>query len=197
MWYRISFIPWMKYRVWAPSFTSPWLAPQLPPKLKRSPKKASNMTTWDQGSRSTVVSFFSSPHVSLYRQSDPVNVHIDIGLFVSVVVGVWGLRFWVLGWRQAEFVVWFLGNAEGMQHFGIGGFVLGVEYFHGFGIWVVVCFSLRKFGIYSSHGAPSMIIWDSLSTFPSSSQVPRQFPSQWVSFAFILHHFFKKMCMYG
>lgn len=71
-----------------------------------------------------------------------------------------------------------LRNAEGMQHFGVGKFVSVVQNFCtdlGFGIWVLgcSCFSLKKFAIYSLHGAPSVILWAPL----SSSQVPCEFHS--------------------
>ena len=140
-----SFLPWRKARGWAPSFTSPWLAPQLPPKLikKKSQKSIQHDHLRSRISRSTVVSFFHLHiYLSLYRQSDLVNVHINIGLFLWVL----GLGFEVMGFGlEAGFGVCcliILRNAQGMQHFD-----LGIQFFHGFGIWVVVCFSLRKFAI--------------------------------------------------
>lgn len=105
---------------WAPSFTSPWLAPQLPPKLKRSPKKVSNMTTWDQGSRSTVVSFFHL-HIFLFT----ANQILSMCTLTLGFLWVFWLGFKVLGFglEAGGLCCLILRNAEGMQLFGIGSFV--------------------------------------------------------------------------
>lgn len=77
-----------------PSFTSPWLAPQLPPKLvkKKSQKSIQHVTTWDQGSRSTVVSFFHL-HIFLFTANQILSMCTSTLGFLWVL---W-LGFEVLG----------------------------------------------------------------------------------------------------
>lgn len=90
--------------------------------LKRSPKKVSNMSPLEIRDLAQLsFPFFICTSFSLppIRSCQCAHRHWAFCEFCG-----WGLRFWVLGWRQAGGVCCLiLRNAYGMQHFEIGSFI--------------------------------------------------------------------------